>query len=94
VIPRWFLAPLRDVLQAAGHEVAYVVLRAPLEVCAARVQEREGVPSVEPDVIEQIWSQFADLGEHEGNAIDVGALSPAEAADTIAAPLSTRSSLI
>lgn len=46
VIPRWFLAPLRDALYEAGHDVAYAVLRAPLEVCRARVQGREGEPPI------------------------------------------------
>ena len=36
ILPGWFLAPLRDELQAAGHEVAYAVLRAPLATCRER----------------------------------------------------------
>ncbi len=71
VIPGWFLDPMRDALHAAGHQVALAVLRAPLSVCLARVQEREGAPSVEPGAIEQIWQSFANLGALEKNVIDV-----------------------
>jgi hypothetical protein len=41
VSPRWFFESLRDALQAAGHEVAYVVLRAPLATCRSRAASRE-----------------------------------------------------
>jgi adenylate kinase family enzyme len=83
VIPRWFLAPLRDALQDAGRDVAYVVLRTPLELCAARVRKREGSAVVETAVLEQIWSQFADLGEYEHHALDVEGLSVEEAVDAV-----------
>jgi predicted kinase len=82
VIPRWFLDPLRDGLHAAGLEVAYAVARAPQSVCAARLQEREGLLS-DPDVIGRLWSDFADLGALEGNVVDVTGISPEEAADAI-----------
>src|SRR5215212_5804761 len=58
VLPRWFLTPLRDALREAGQEVAYVVLHAPLEVCASRVAEREDVPLPEQEVLLSMWSQF------------------------------------
>jgi predicted kinase len=70
VIPRWFLAPLSDALRAAGHTVAYVVLRSPLELCLAR-RDR-----IDAEVVESIWSQFQDLGELEPHAIDVADATP------------------
>jgi hypothetical protein len=70
VIPRWFLIPLRDALRAAGHEVAYVVLRAPIELCLVRRGH------IEPDVVESVWRQFEDLGEFEPHAIDVAGATP------------------
>lgn len=87
VIPEWFLDPLRDALHGAGHSVAYVVLRAPLSTCVARVQDREGVPLADPDVIEQIWQSFADLGDLERNAIEIGDKSPDEAGELLARQL-------
>jgi len=66
VIPRWFLAPLSDALRAAGHGVAYAVLRAPLEVCVARRGQ------IDADVVEGIWRQFEHLGPLESHAIDAG----------------------
>jgi len=83
VIPRWFLDPLRDRLHAAGLEVAYAVGRAPLSVCSVRLREREGLLG-DPDAIGQLWSEFADLGPLEENAVEMAGLSPEEAADAIA----------
>jgi predicted kinase len=82
VIPRWFLDPLREGLHAAGLEVAYAVARAPLPVCTARLQEREGLLG-DPDVIGRLWSEFADLGALERNAVDVAGMSPEQVADAI-----------
>jgi predicted kinase len=70
VIPGWFLEPIRDVLHDAGHQVALAVLRAPLSLCLARVQEREGGPEVDSDALEQIWQSFADIGEFEANVLE------------------------
>jgi predicted kinase len=83
VIPGWFLEPVRDALHAAGHQVALAVLRAPLSVCLARVQEREGAPSVDPGAIEQIWQSFTDLGPLEKNVIDVGSTCTDDVPDTL-----------
>jgi predicted kinase len=79
VIPAWFLAPLRD----AGYSVAYVVLRAPLAICAERVQNREGESLSDAKVIEQLWRSFVDLGSLERNVLDVGDRDPEEAADLL-----------
>ena len=83
VIPGWFLEPLRDALFEAGQEVAYAVLRAPLSACVARAQARAREPLGEPEVVEQLWKSFGDLGEFEPNALDVRDLSPAGVADQL-----------
>jgi predicted kinase len=84
VIPGWFLEPLRDALHEAGHPVAYAVLRAPLPVCMARVQAREGEAPIDSAPIEQLWQSFADLGDLERNALDLDGKNPDEAADIVA----------
>jgi predicted kinase len=87
VIPGWFLEPLRDRLRGAGHPVAYAVLRAPLSVCTARVQSREGLPPVDSGALAQIWESFSDLGDLERHVLDVGDKEPGEAADLVARSL-------
>ncbi len=94
VLPRWFLAPLRDVLQEAGHEVVYVVLRAPLSLCARRVEHRERFPSAEPGVVSGIWSQFEDLGEFERHAVAAGDKASGEVADELERLLAAGSHLV
>jgi len=84
VIPGWFLEPVRDALHAAGHQVALAVLRAPLPICLARVQEREGPPSIDPGAIAQIWQSFADLGDLEKNVIRVDDAGADEVPETLA----------
>jgi tRNA uridine 5-carbamoylmethylation protein Kti12 len=83
VIPGWFLEPLRDALHGAG-TVAYAALRAPLPVCKARANGREREPLDDPQVIEQLWHSFADLGDLDRHAIEVGDRSPEEIADSLA----------
>ena len=84
VIPRWFLEPLRSHLAGRGHEVAYAILRAPLELCRARVDERGGEPIGAPEVVENVWREFADIGEWERHVIEVGARDPEAVADELA----------
>ena len=84
VIPGWYLEPVRDALRETGHEVALAVLRAPMAVCVERVQEREGEPSVEAAVLEQLWQSFADLGEFEANALELDGEGTEEATEILA----------
>ena len=79
VIPRWFLAPLRDGLREAGHDVAYAVLRAPLELCLERAHDRPA----EREVLVRLWHSFADLGPLERHALDTSALTPEQTADVL-----------
>jgi predicted kinase len=84
VLPGWFLKPLRDALHDNGRRVAYAVLRAPLPVCRARAKGREREPLDDSEAIERLWRDFANLGDLERNAIEVGGRSPGETADLLA----------
>jgi predicted kinase len=84
VIPGWFLEPVRDALRDAGHPVALAVLRAPLPVCVARVQEREGEPDVDSAALEQLWQSFANIGDLEANALDLGEEGKDEVSEMLA----------
>jgi predicted kinase len=88
VIPGWFLEPMRDALHEGGHAVAYVVLRALPSTCAARVQSREGEPSLDADAIGQLWRSFADLGDLEQNVLGVDGMDAEEVSATLAGLLS------
>jgi len=87
VIPAWFLEPLRDALRAAGQPLAYAVLRAPLAVCRERARQRGREPLADPRVVERLWRDFAELGELEPHAIEVGDAGPIAVADAVAARL-------
>ena len=82
--PRWFFEPLRDSLRAAGHPVAYAVLRPPLAVCVSRTGSRESRPLGDAGVVERLWQDFADLGPLERHAIDIDAESAEAVADLVA----------
>lgn len=84
VLPEWFLEPLGEALRDAGHRPAYAVLREPLEVCVARLQDREGASELaEPDVIGRLWRGFAGLGGRESHALDLEGRSPEEVASVL-----------
>lgn len=84
VIPGWFLQPLRESLSAAGHSVAYAVLRAPLAVCLARAESRASTRLSDAAVIERLWHDFADLGPLETHVIDSGTRTANATADVLA----------
>jgi predicted kinase len=69
VSPRWFFEPMRDALQAAGHTVAYAVLRPPVAVCASRAASREGTRLADPEIVRKLWAEFAELGALESHAV-------------------------
>lgn len=87
VIPHRFLATVRDTVAAAGLDVAYAVLNGPLATCIERVADREGPDLSDPAVVEQLWNEFADLGEYGSHAVAIGSSTPAEVADAIAGRL-------
>jgi predicted ATPase len=86
VSPRWFLQPLCDSLIAAGHLVAYAVLRAPLPTCLTRAASRRSGQLSDAAVIERLWHDFAELGPLEPHVIDSGT----QAADALVATLTER----
>jgi tRNA uridine 5-carbamoylmethylation protein Kti12 len=94
VLPRWFLIPLRDALREAGIEVAYVVLRSPLETCRARLERRPEQRLSEPSAVDSLVAQFADLGELERNALAVEGMDPAEIADALERLIEERTHLV
>jgi tRNA uridine 5-carbamoylmethylation protein Kti12 len=94
VTPGWFFEPLRDALHEAGHRVAFAVLRAPLSVCIARARERADQPLENPEVVEQLWRSFADLGELEPHALDLDGESPETVAEILGERLSDGSLLV
>lgn len=83
ISPRWFFAPVRDALKAAGHRVAYAVLRPPLVTCSARLRQRERGQVADPHVVEQLWHEFDDMGRLEGHAIQNGLGSAAAIVDEL-----------
>jgi adenylate kinase family enzyme len=84
VSPRWFFEPLRESLRAAGHPVAYAVLRAPLAVCLARVGSRASNRLSNAAVVDRLWHDFADLGPLERHAIDSDDKSAEQVAEQVA----------
>ena len=92
VLPRWFLAPMRDALRRNGFRAVYAVLRAPLPICMGRLERRDG--AVDEEAVTKIWSEFEDLGEFEANALDVSERSPEEAANTVEQVLAAGSHLV
>jgi predicted kinase len=82
--PGWFFEPLRDALRAAGHPVAYAVLRPPLEVCAARAAARESRPIADAELVERLWRDFDDLGDLGRHVVEDPGASVAETADAVA----------
>ena len=83
VLPAWFLEPVSLRLKANGHAVAYAVLRAPLEICINRAADRSDELS-DPEVVERLWRDFAELGELEHHAIEVGEAEPERVATLVA----------
>jgi predicted kinase len=88
VIPRWTLGVIREAFAAKGIQAAYAVLRAPHDLCAGRVREREGDPELlQPRVLAAIGSEFDDLGDLEPHVIDVDGMDPERAAAAVSSRL-------
>ena len=83
LIPGWFFEPLRDSLRSAGHQVAFAILRAPLDICKSRVVARDTARLSVPRVVDRLWHEFADLGALESHVIEVGTQSTAEVAELL-----------
>lgn len=89
VSPKWFLQPVRDSLRAAGHTLAYAVLRAPLPVCLSRARDRAPHRLSDATVIERLSREFVDLGHLETHVIDTGAQTAEAVADMLSELLPT-----
>jgi predicted kinase len=89
ISPRWFLQPVRDSLRAAGHTVAYAVLRAPLPVCLSRARDRAPDRLSDAAVIERLSREFVNLGCLETHVIDTGKQTADAAADVLSELLQT-----
>ena len=79
ISPAWFFQPVRGWLRDAGCEVAYAVLRPPLDVCVSRAAGHAGNSAV----VEQLWSDFAQLGPLERHLIDTEGKTTVETADLL-----------
>lgn len=90
ISPRWFFAPLRDALKAAGHTVAYAVLNAPLDVCVTRATSRQSSRIADAAVVERMWRDFADLGPLKHHEIDTEAKTVESIADDVTRRLTGR----
>ncbi|WP_297112607.1 AAA family ATPase [uncultured Devosia sp.] len=85
VIRPWAL-PIFSALDLPLH---YVVLRTSADEAVARCLARGGDSLSDPDVVAALHSEFADLGEHERFALDVGGLGRAETITALQAALTT-----
>jgi adenylate kinase family enzyme len=89
ISPGWFFEPLRASLAGAGAEVAYAILRPPLDVAVERAAARDSARLRDAAVVEQLWADFSDLGPLEKHVIDNGEQSPEETALAIDEALRT-----
>ena len=87
VIPRWFLRTLQDALLSENVQVAYAVLRASKSTCIARAAGRHKERLPDADAVDQLWHEFANLGELEAHVLDTDELDPMQTADALAARL-------
>lgn len=83
ISPGWFLTPLGEALAARGHAVPYAILRPPVATCIARAAARGGDELSNPEVIIQLWNDFAHVGDLETHVINVGDLVPEQVADIV-----------
>ncbi|HVT42010.1 MAG TPA: AAA family ATPase [Acidimicrobiales bacterium] len=71
-----------------GVDLAYAVLRAPMDVVQQRVQDRRAEPQHaealdDAGVVEDLWSQFERHGVDERHRVDSGARAPEGVAEEI-----------
>lgn len=69
VVGPWFLDPWLKVVQG-GFAVHYVVLRPDKQTTIERAGGRQAGALVDPEVVGNMWQQFAHLGAYEAHAID------------------------
>jgi chloramphenicol 3-O-phosphotransferase len=94
VIGPWFLEPW---LQAAreGYQVHYLVLRASKEATLARALGRAKLDAAtNRELVETMWTQFADLGPWEPWSVDTTALTPQATAELLQEKLQMNTNLL
>jgi tRNA uridine 5-carbamoylmethylation protein Kti12 len=84
LIPGWFLEPLRDSLAAGGVSVSLAILRPPLATALERSRGRSADDLSNPEVVEQLWNSFNDIGPFESYVIDNEHEDPERTASTLA----------
>jgi len=72
---------------ALGVPLHYVVLRTHAEEAVARCSARGGDSLSDPDVVAALHAEFANLGDFEPHALDVGGLGRAETITALQAAL-------
>jgi tRNA uridine 5-carbamoylmethylation protein Kti12 len=90
VLPRWFLGPLREALGLERLSVAYAVLRASKQTCVSRAANRAEEGLSDATVIEDLWQEFAELGELEDHVFETEKTPPEQTAKALAASLRNR----
>ena len=90
IVGPWFLPLVRSECARNDVPLSYAVLRPSRDVALHRATSRVGeerVPGhpalIDPEVIDQMWEAFADLGDLEHLVIDNSDLSAPEAADLV-----------
>jgi tRNA uridine 5-carbamoylmethylation protein Kti12 len=83
ISPTWFLRPLSEALAARGHRVSYAILRPALATCIARAAGRSGDELSNPEVITQLWDDFAHVGALETHVVKVDDLDPEHVANAV-----------
>jgi hypothetical protein len=83
ISPTWFLRPLSEALAARGHGVSYAILRPALATCIARAAGRSGDEPSNPEVITQLWDDFAHIGALETHVVKVDDLDPEHVANAV-----------
>jgi predicted kinase len=83
ISPQWFLAPLSEALAARGQAVSYAILRPTLTTCIARAALRRDDALSNPDVITQLWNDFADIDRLERHVVEVDDLEPERVAQAV-----------
>lgn len=87
VIPRWFLGPLAEQLASERLRVAYAVLRATKETCFQRASNRDADRLSNTEVLDQLWEEFADLGDLEDHVLTTDHANPDDTAEELVAGL-------
>ena len=75
IVGPWFIEPWLNIVQE-HYEVHYIVLRASKEITMKRAIERSKLDrETNIELVEIMWTQFADLGSYESHVIDTSSLS-------------------